>query len=114
MIIRRIILYLDFRKLILVICTRLQKPTNECSWFELDIGNPYTFPFPQDHHAEDPLRRGLKDVGPLPDANPQEGHRPALPLRDREADHLHQHRARRGGRGHHRRRVNTINSDERK
>ena len=53
-------------------------------------------------------------MGPLPDANPQEGHRPALPLRDREADHLHQHRARRGGRGHHRRRVNTINSDERK
>merc|ERR1712107_146634 len=29
--------------------------------------------------------------------------RPALALRDREADHLYQHRARRGGRGDHRR-----------
>ena len=67
----------------------------------------YIFFFLQDHDEEDPLRRGLQDVGPLPDAHPQARDRPSLALRDRQADHLHQHRARSGGRGHHRRRVKT-------
>lgn len=57
------------------------------------------------HHQEDPLRRRVQDLGPFPDEDPQTPHRPAQPVWDRQADHLHQHRAGRGGGGHHRRRV---------
>merc|ERR1712166_869452 len=38
----------------------------------------------------------------LRDAHPQARHRPSLPIGDREADHLHQHRARCHRWGHHR------------
>ena len=52
---------------------------HECSWTLLTV------------------RWGFQDLGQVPDENPQARHRPALPLRDRQADYLHQHRAWRGG-----------------
>merc|ERR1712243_62415 len=39
--------------------------------------------------TKDSLRRGFQDLGQVPDENPQEGHRSAQSIRDREADHLH-------------------------
>ncbi|KAL3196168.1 hypothetical protein MRX96_015575 [Rhipicephalus microplus] len=40
-----------------------------------------------------PCGEGFQDLGSLPDAHLQARHRPALTLRNRQADHVHQHRA---------------------
>lgn len=59
------------------------------------------------HHQEDPLWWGIQNLGSLPDEDPQAPDRSAQPIWNRQADHLHQHRAWCRGRGHHRRRINT-------
>merc|ERR1719192_3169341 len=52
---------------------------------DADQNSPY-------HHSQNTLWRGFKNLGQVPDENPQKGNRPSLPFRDCEADHLHQHR----------------------
>jgi len=54
------------------------------------------------HLFQSVLVLNMYDILLFPDENPQAYHRLALALRDRQEDHLDQHRARRRGWGHHR------------
>merc|ERR1719402_1199369 len=60
---------------------------------ELKVKGPVRMPTKTPyHHSQDTLWQGFKNLGQVPDENPQKGNRPSLPFRDCEADHLHQHR----------------------